>query len=210
MDNTNTMNLIKLTGRNFTTGSLPKDIMAITGGYVYKYMPIDRALEMLNEKTITLVSPDLWKDPYEKKYLHTNFKTAGFHQPPIYCLCARKDYLNEEASWKIYSEGDYNPAVLFHFKTVELLKCLVEYGKTQGFDVYLSEVDYMSLKEINNIGKNGTTEYSRFFIPKFGLPEYLKLMSVKRISYEYEHELRIFLVPNNDNIEKCKEDEDVS
>ena len=55
---------------------------------LYKYMTASRVLELLENDTHSLgfVSPDKWYDPYETKFLNTDY-TALNKRMNLYCVC---------------------------------------------------------------------------------------------------------------------------
>ena len=169
---------------------------------LYKYMTVSRVIEMLENKSHCLgfVSPEKWYDPYETKFLNTDYSIFNnYKQPRIYCLCARMDNLNEEASWKIYKKGD-EPLLRMSINTNELLLSIKDFAVKHRCNVYFSKVDYrLKRKEIDNLHLPSSPYYHEFF-DNFNTEQYIKIMSLKRMAFSYESEYRIFIVPTDNTL----------
>lgn len=171
---------------------------------LYKYMPVGRVLELLEHKRhkIGFVSPEKWQDPYEIKYLNTDFTAFnGYKQPQIFCFCARKDNLNEEASWKIYKKEN-EPLLRLKINTLRFLLSIMNFAKSNKCDIFFSRVDYrLKKEEIDNLYLPSSPYYPEYF-NDFDDKKYVKTMSIKRKAFEYENEYRIFIIPRD--MEKVK------
>ena len=167
---------------------------------LYKYMTASRVLELLENDTHSLgfVSPDKWYDPYETKFLNTDYTALnGYKQPPVYCFCARMDNHNEEASWKIYKKEN-EPLLRMSIRTIDLLLAIDRFAKNNECDVYFSKVDYRLKKsEIDNLHIPSLSPYYNKFFEHFDDKQYVKVMSLKRWAFSYENEYRIFIIPRN-------------
>lgn len=167
----------------------------------YKYMPWKRLHEMLSRKEMVFVNPSLWNDPYEVKYLDTDYSVLGYSQPKIFCFCIRNDNENEEASWKIYrtNEPD-NPLIRISIKALPFLKSLKESAQKLGYTIYLTKVSYrFRQKEINELYKRDNKYFNEYF-DNFNEEKYIRLLSIKRKAFKYEQEIRLFLVPQQKTI----------
>lgn len=162
----------------------------------YKYMPWDRLHDMLSRKEMAFVNPSLWNDPYEVKYLNTDYSILGYSQPKIFCFCVRNDNENEEASWKIYKTNEPdNPLIRISIKALPFLKSLKESAINLGYAIYMAKVSYrFKQKEINELYKRGNKYFNEYF-ENFNEEKYIRLLSIKRKAFKYEQEIRLFLVP---------------
>ncbi|MBQ0153865.1 MAG: hypothetical protein KBS70_03665 [Bacteroidales bacterium] len=160
----------------------------------YRYMPLSRVLPMLQKQELTFASPALWADPYEQYFLETDYSAFGYIQPKIYCACFRNDQLNEEASWYMYTKGK-EPTIKVTFDVGLLLRSLYQRTQLLNIDMYLSKVVYLSTDDIQSITSNPMM-YHQYF-DKFNERQYVRLMSLKRTSFAYENERRLFLFPRN-------------
>ncbi len=177
--------------------------------YIYKYICTSRVLNILEQEPhqIGFVSPELWYDPYEIKYLNTDYTGLnGYRQPTIYCFCARMDLQNEEASWKIYKR-DNDPLLRLVIQTEVFISSLLSFAEEKECDVYLAKVNYNLKKaEIDNLYSTSSPHYQDFF-QNFNEEQYIKIMSLKRNAFKYENEVRFFIIPRNpgkvnDNLHK--------
>lgn len=180
-------------------------------GSLFKYMPASRVLEILKNTPhqIAFVSPEKWYDPYETKFLNTDYTALnGYKQPKVYCFCARMDNLNEEASWKIY-KNDNEPLLRLKLNTIDFLSSLSDFAKNNQCDLYFSKVDYrLKKKDIDSLSLPSSNYYHEFF-DNFDDEQYVKVMSLKRMAFSYENEYRIFLIPRNqDAINNYLKDDD--
>lgn len=166
---------------------------------LYKYMTASRVLDILenNSHLLGFVSPESWYDPYETKYLNTDYTALnGYRQPKIYCFCARMDNLNEEASWKIYKKEN-EPLLRMSIRTIDLLLAIDQFAKENDCDVYFSKVDYrLKRKEIDELYLPSSPYHSEFF-NNLDDKQYVRIMSLKRWAFNYENEYRIFIIPRN-------------
>ena len=166
---------------------------------LYKYMTASRVLDIMEKEPhqIGFVSPEKWYDPYETKFLNTDYtKLNGYEQPKIYCFCARMDNRNEEASWKIYKKEN-EPLLRMSIRTIDFLLCLDKFAKEHECDLYFSRVDYrLKKKEIDELYLPSSPYYHEFF-DDFNDKQYVKVMSLKRWAFGYENEYRIFIIPRN-------------
>lgn len=166
---------------------------------LYKYMPASRVLDIIEKEPhqIGFVSPDLWYDPYETKFLNTDYSTLnGYKQPKIYCFCARMDNLNEEASWKIYKKEN-EPLLRLSIRTIDFLLSLDKFARENACDLYFSKVDYkLKRKEIDGLYLPSSPYFHDYF-DGFNDKQYVRVMSLKRWAFNYENEYRIFVIPND-------------
>ncbi|MBQ4478628.1 MAG: hypothetical protein II945_08470 [Bacteroidales bacterium] len=166
---------------------------------LYKYMPASRVLDIIEKEPhqIGFVSPDLWYDPYETKFLNTDYSMLnGYKQPKVYCFCARMDNLNEEASWKIYKKEN-EPLLRLSIRTIDFLLSLDKFAREHTCDLYFSKVDYkLKRKEIDGLYLPSSPYFHDYF-DGFNDKQYVRVMSLKRWAFNYENEYRIFVIPND-------------
>ena len=147
---------------------------------------------------MVFVNPGLWKDPFEKMYLDTDYSELGFVLPKIYCMCLTTTLQNEEAAWKVYSDKD-EKTIRAKINTVTLFEILSDFALKNNYTIYFGNANYkLSKFEIQDLHSIDSENYSAFFEP-FSLEKYLEIMTLKRRAFKYENELRIFIVPNKGN-----------
>lgn len=164
----------------------------------YRYMSVSHILEMLKKREISFVYPKLWLDPYETKFLETDYSRFNYKQPKIYCLCTRNNNDNEEASWKNYANAK-EPIARVEFNGVKLFEVLEQFSKQYDCHIYLSKVDYKLKKcEIDGMSKRVASSNYAKYIDCFDEQKYISIMSLKRRAFSYEDEWRIFIVPQDE------------
>jgi hypothetical protein len=155
---------------------------------VYRIMPIHRLLQSLESKTLTLVKPKKWDDPFENALLASAFETSDGEQTTfaakdsVYGQCWTL-HRETDAMWRIYShEKDgvritSTPRKLFEAlkssdKKFWQVRCFV------GRVTYESKDDLLeSLGEINLMKSDGS-----------GVAESLLY---KRREFSHEREVRL-------------------
>jgi hypothetical protein len=82
---------------------------------------------------------------------------------------------------------------------VELCKILEDFANKNDCKVYIGNVIYELRKdEITSLHKKiSSSYYNDFFPTPFSLENYLSLMLIKRNAFEFENEVRIFIVKDN-------------
>ncbi|MBQ7518565.1 MAG: DUF2971 domain-containing protein [Bacteroidales bacterium] len=170
--------------------SLPKDKST-----VFKYMPLDRFVNSVDNKELVFVSPETWYDPFEQLYYDINCSSRGYHTEDIVCMCvSEKSSTNEDACWRVYA-GTNGKTVRLSIEKDILLQLLDEYSDREGFEVYIGKVNYMfEKKDIKGLHDTSSLHYCEFFPETMKVEHYLSLMLLKRSAFSYENEVRLFLV----------------
>ena len=165
---------------------------------VFKYMPLGRFVESVENKVLVFVSPEKWYDPFEQLYYGIDCSANGYHTEDIACMCvSEKSSTNEDASWRVYSEAN-SKTVRISIEQDNLLQLLDDYATAQGYEVYIGKVNYSFEKQaIRNLHKVSSPHYNDYFPAIMKVEHYLSLMLLKRAAFKYENEVRIFLVKNS-------------
>ena len=80
----------------------------------------------------------------------------------------------------------------------KLLQLLDEYAELNGFEVYIGKVDYsFEKREIMSMHLASSPHYKDYFPDVMSREHYLSLMLLKRKAFDYENEVRLFLVKDN-------------
>lgn len=165
---------------------------------LYKYMNVKYAIEFLKTGRFLMNEPSAWSAPYEKRFYTADFNNIeGFKPHRIYCTCFTQQVSNE-AAWRMYSSKDTGIAsrtIRFEFRRSTLLQAL-DRGLRSG-KIYLGNAlyDYTS-KQIDGLHLQKNPLYRRYF-NDFSLDKFLNLLLIKRKAFEYEEEVRMFLVDEN-------------
>lgn len=164
---------------------------------LYKYMPLERALEMFDNKTIWFANPTIWKDPFEKRFIENMYNIGGVQKPypwkgRVYCMCATQT-ATSEAYWNAYSVGEIGVSIKFNRQN--LLNELDRLAAT-GNRIYIGKLQYQQIQNIKvALTRNTFLNPSGASIASLGTEELkVKLLLLKRLAYQYENELRFFIV----------------
>lgn len=175
---------------------------------LYKYMPYNRFVSSVKKSEIVFVSPITWLDPFERRFWKTNYSRYGFIQPEIACMClTTKAATNEEAAWKMYADGKDKLLRVAIIKET-LFDILENYAENNNCNIYVGEAIYnYSHNEIMHL-HDDNNEFFPSEPNSFNIDHYLSLMCLKRKSFAFENEIRIFIAKDqiewNDNIVKVQ------
>ena len=171
---------------------------------VYRYMPFSRAMEWFTDKEIIFVNPEVWEDPFEKRFLNGDDHKANYKIKQLACLCVTTEHgENEAAAWRSFDKDGKNNLVQVTLDLGVLLKAVDDFSKKCGATVYVKAADYsFTLEQIKSSGK-------KVFLPNskvIGDEDFIKLMCIKRRAFAFEKEMRILIygdkLPFNGNILK--------
>lgn len=165
---------------------------------VYKYMSLDSFISSLYCHNWRFFEPSVWNDKFERRFYHARYKLPqeDGSTPELYASCVTRTK-NSEAAWKVYSHGE---GLGRHCVQLELditnLRHQLE--KTQ-YHYYENEVDYQDEVVILNMHRKREKRWMKYYntyFAHFNLLSYIRLLSLKRDAYSYEHEVRLFLIPD--------------
>lgn len=174
---------------------------------VYKYLSIDGFVKCLEDGDILFQEPNGWNDQYESRYYtaeYRNITTSLNDTQRLFAACFTREE-DCEASWKVYSSGDGLKSRCIQLEIdIRALReqlCLsARKGKNDKklkCKVYEGKVSYkLQEKAISELYKKDSP-YHNLFFDSFGLEHFLGLLLYKRPAYEYEKEIRFFMVPNS-------------
>ena len=162
---------------------------------LFKYMPLDRFIQSVDNNELVFVSPEKWYDPFEQLYYGIDCSNKKYNTQDIVCMCVSdKSSTNEDASWRVYSEEN-KKSVRLSFRTETLLEILNAFAEKEGYEVYVGRAEYsFNRDEIRNLHKTSSDDYAYYFPDEMRVEHYLSLMLLKRPAFEYENEVRFFLV----------------
>lgn len=168
-----------------------------------KFMPLERALNLLNDKYIWFANPEEWIDPYEKRFICAKYDNSRpfAWKGRVFCSCFTWNGTSE-ASWNAYSNS--SDCVQISFNGNALRQLLNDYAKkNKDYLVFFDAVEYMQTKEIEKPLKDigfkppltkGATYRTREFKER--------LLLLKRKAFEYEREYRAIIVKSKSTKEK--------
>ena len=140
--------------------------------------------------------------------------------PLVYALCVTSNQASE-AAWVVYQhikksadddiiakekkgkgkkntkekESIVRGCVKFSIKFKEFLSQIEDWAKENGYMLYVSRIRYSDWQEMRTIQKLNSEFQRKVFVKDAPFIEnYLRVLSLKRTPYEYENEIRLFLV----------------
>lgn len=189
--------------------SIPANRIEITDKtFVNKYLTIDKFEKLVTAEEFAFSSPEYWLDPYEQLF----YKRPEYHDifhfdiPDFqaYCFTSNQNR-NEDAMWSVYRYNSSEPVIKVTFNLYELLRQINDFCEKRNFTLYIGSVDYSksqeNLRTLMNPDKNkekgkDTGLFDIYFPEILTVNSYLTLMSLKRKQYNYEGEIRMFIVPD--------------
>lgn len=168
---------------------------------IYRTMPIERFIQILESKKLTLVKPKKWEDPFENSLLLSKFILYGKPVNPsprdsIYGLCWTT-HQESDAIWRIYSHDKRGVTI----KTTprKLLKSLnAAIGTYSPISCFIGKVKYLEKTEIYD-------EYKKIaqIILEHDGKSLAKSLLYKRTAFNHENEVRLLY---HANYKDCKND----
>jgi hypothetical protein len=160
---------------------------------IYRIFTLERGLETIIGKKLTLVRPSLWDDPYENALYQTPIQTdkgENISVEPLrdclYAQCWTEDG-NSDALWRIYSP--YKNGFRATTTVGKLLKAISEKQAVpvRKCDCFIGKVNYCHQEIVEEL-------FSRIDISDFtdstGLRP-IKFLLIKRNAFQHEREVRI-------------------
>ena len=169
---------------------------------LHKFMPLEYALETLNNQHLWFANPTTWKDPFEKRFIEATYRgpsgeTYKFAwKDRVFCICMTQT-ATSEAYWNTYSQHSIGVELKFiRKKLLEVLEQLAE-----NYDIFIGKVEYMKTADIQKNLSNIP------FNPQFNhniktMECKARLLLLKRIAYKYEDEIRIMVIKKKMTKEK--------
>lgn len=182
-------------GRHQTIGGQQYELINIDQPvkYAYKYMTMDVFLSCLEYGTIRMQEPTNWKDQYEGRFYNAIYDNITKDPlPKLYATCITSNPASE-AAWKVYAHGTGLGARCIQIK-INMDKLREQLCNGKHGQYYEGKVFYdLTDSEIDNLHETGAHYHSLFFT-KFSTDKFVRLMLIKRQAYQYENEIRLFLI----------------
>lgn len=159
--------------------------------YLFRHLPFSRLYTELEKKTLTFVSPEKWKDPFEKAFLEL------CKEYDIKCLCFTYNRSRgEEWAWQAYHCEE--PIVKIGIRIdcfINELSRIASTKQYKKFKFFVSVCDYSLDKK--DVMKCKALAKKNLSSPN--LCDYINLLSIKRKAFETEKEIRVFSVKEDEN-----------
>ena len=152
---------------------------------------------MLTNQTLWFANPTIWKDPFEKRFIQNMYNIGGVLKPypwkdRVYCMCATQT-ATSEAYWNAYSASEIGVSIKFNRQNLlDELDRLAAAGNR----IYIGKVQYQQTQDIKTaLSGNDFLNPTGAAITSLGKEELkVRLLLLKRFAYQYENELRFFVV----------------
>ncbi len=161
----------------------------------FRYSPFEYLYRSFEDNTLYFSSPLKWDDPFEKQIFNL---ISNCTNESIYCISFNLyKNENEEAGWSLYAtRSNATPVVRYSVQVKSLLDLLSEFKKKNPkAKFYLGLCDYSK----DRVFLENLVKYLKSNCQLLCLKEKLSLMLLKRMSYKFENEIKLFiLVPKNE------------
>jgi len=176
--------------------------------YLYRIELLERFYQILDNSKIAFVKPEKWEDPLENIIFNAKIiKDGKPYQHPakknIFAQCW--SYEGDSYSmWKIYTTKPNNEGITKRHLGVRIttkLAWLKHLTKKNEGAFYYGLVDYLPKYKLDKLPKDAEI----INVLKIGTAakEHLKSLLVKRKSYAFENEVRLFYIkPENSKVNK--------
>lgn len=169
--------------------------------HLYRYVTYRHFIDYASNNYLTFVSPQQWQDPFERRFLKTDYTKYNYAQPDIFCMCTTENGIeNEDAAWRLYGNSQ-DKTLRIKINVDKLLKALNDFSSQTGFNIYIGKMIYEFSR--TDIEKIHTEEndffHKQFFYEPFTDNNYLSLMCLKQNAYKYENEVRFFCCKPSDD-----------
>lgn len=165
----------------------------------FKYIDIESLLTMLQSGRMVYVEPSHWYDPFEKLFYEADYTALGFDKPKVFCSCFTRKPTNE-AAWIMYShfrKGLASRSAKLELDPIVYYDFLETHGILTNSQIYIANVDYsLSEQTIKKLHLKTSKKHDKYF-RDFSLEKFIKLLLIKRKAFEYEQEIRIFIIKDN-------------
>lgn len=171
---------------------------------VYKYQKASVANLCLTLKngqkgTLQFSRPSKWKDPTERVFYEAKISPKGIIDATrVYACCISMNKLSE-AAWITYQYGTNEGCVKFSIYFDRFIQQIEDWANENGYSFYYGKVIYDEWKVLKKIGDRDFKYNKEIFVPNARPMEtFLRTLLLKRKAFEYENEIRLFLVNNNE------------
>lgn len=161
---------------------------------IYKFMTLERALNLLNTQTFWFANPETWADPYECRFINATYdgKCPFAWKGRVFCSCFT-DNATSEASWNAYSS--HSDGIQFAFDRNALLNLLNDYQAANTNKlVFFDKVEYKRTQNIECPLSKIPFEPKPFSTNVSSVELKVRMLLLKRIAFEYEKEYRAIIV----------------
>ena len=161
---------------------------------VYRYEPISYFRENVRKKRLVFSSVVNWEDRLEQLFVDK----GGWSSNDVACLCFTTNASeNSAAAWKMHKKPNNQTLVQIEIKINQLVDAFNKWlEKHPLYSVCVKKVLYLDGKGL----KDKKAQYIEK--KKYSPEEYVQLLSLKRMDFQFEGEVRIFILKKKIPFEK--------
>lgn len=172
------------------------DKFCLENEYIYRFLPLERFLDTMQNSKLAFVSPKKWNDPFDNFLFRQEIKNKNTFLNKLFVLCFTHNP-HSQAYWKTYaSEGH---CIRLRIKTKEFLQLMLN----EKNRVWLGKMKYLNETKIveelqQTIGLKEAIEEDKIN------DLFIKTFLLKRRPFKYEEESRIIVQsnPNESGVRK--------
>lgn len=173
----------------------PNDLPA----HLFKYMKLEYAVDSIKNDTLWFADPEEWRDPHESYFMNNAYDKVNvpfdfpLEKGKLYACCF-STLPNSEAQWNAYNSGI---GIKCQIPTVTFLEELEKLSS--DYDVYVGKVVYLKTAALKLLDVPAILNAAGFPETTCDIKKALLLMLCKRVAFQYESEIRVFLIPKNED-----------
>ena len=194
----------------------------------YKYLDLDTVLMIFRVasdnkafQTMRFVEPTKWEDQFESRFYNATYKKTNEkpnNTPKLYASCFTPQDESEPA-WQAYNkdkDGIGKRCVQLCINQIALRNELVKnLNNTEACTIVEGSVQYKSKEFIKTLHlstdkESNPSEIYKEYFSDFTLASYINLLLLKRIAFEHEREVRIFLIYEKDKLKRKSKNKEKS
>ena len=169
---------------------------------LYKYMSLPYAVDSIMMDTLWFSNPEKWKDPFESYFMNNAYDKANisfdFPLKDRLFVCCFSTISRCEAQWRMYSEN--NTSILFDISKNGLIQSLDQLSSE--YNIYIGKAVYLPTPVLMSDDVSTIISSMNLSIPNSDIEKALFLMLCKRKAFQYESEVRVFLIPKGESCKK--------
>lgn len=154
--------------------------------YIYRFLPLERLLEILHKNQITFVSPSKWNDPFDNFLFKQSINANNTFLNRLFVLCFTHNS-HSQAYWKTYAPEGFG--VRLSIRPKPFLDLLMK----SNDKIWLGKMNYLFEKTL--VSKLKSTSGLR---DSLALEEpndtFFNTFHLKRMPFKYEEESRISIL----------------
>lgn len=174
---------------------------------IYRVYPIDRLLQLFNEKKNTLVKPLMWDDPFENLIFQQTARTNAGHpvnfddlRECLYGQCWTLNLDETDALWRIYSPNKNGIRVKTTLRKLWDNFYDPQY-KWAMISYFIGKIYYGTELEIKNHFEDPENLIEIFGTNARGI---INTVLIKRKAFEHENEVRLVFRANKEEFDLVK------